>query len=97
MSHTATTSLLVPVLAAVAAGMGDAFEPFGGVTALLVGVALSASLAMALPISTPPNAIAHSEGIATQRQMAAVGLLVGAFGLALGYAELFLLGSVGYF
>lgn len=97
MSHTATTSLLVPVLAAVAAGMGGAFEPFGGVTALLVGVALSASLAMALPISTPPNAIAHSEGIATQRQMAAVGLLVGAFGLALGYAELFLLGSVGYF
>ena len=97
MSHTATTALLVPVLAAVAAGMKDALASFGGEPTLLVGVALSASLAMALPISTPPNAIAHSAGLTTQRQMATIGILVGAIGLSVGYILLFFLGSIKYF
>ena len=97
MSHTATTALLVPVLAAVATGMGDALTPFGGVPTLLIGVALSASVAMILPISTPPNAIAHSAGLTTQKQMASVGVIVGALGLAIGYGLLFVLGSTGYF
>ena len=97
MSNTATTALLIPVLATVAAGMGDAIAPFGGVSTLLIGVALSASFAMALPISTPPNAIAHSVGLTTQKQMATVGLTVGVIGLALGYTLLFVLGKLNYF
>lgn len=97
MSHTATTALLVPVLAAVAVGMGDTLAPFGGASTMLVGVALSASLAMALPISTPPNAIAHSAGMTTQNQMAVIGIIVGALGLVIGYLLLFLLGSLNYF
>mgnify|MGYP002524614905 FL=1 len=97
MSHTATTALLVPVLAAVAVGMGDTLAPFGGASTMLVGVALSASLAMALPISTPPNAIAHSAGMTTQNQMAVIGIIVGALGLVIGYLLLFLLGSINYF
>ncbi|MBR6388916.1 MAG: anion permease, partial [Opitutales bacterium] len=97
MSHTATTALLIPVLATVAKGMGDAIEPFGGVSTLLVGVALSASFAMALPISTPPNAIAHSVGLTTQKQMASIGLIVGAIGLVFGYMLLFVLGGFKYF
>ncbi|MBO7521412.1 MAG: SLC13/DASS family transporter [Opitutales bacterium] len=97
MSNTATTALLIPVLATVAKGMGDAIAPFGGVSTLLIGVALSASFAMALPISTPPNAIAHSVGLTTQKQMASVGLTVGVIGLALGYSLLFILGKSNYF
>ena len=97
MSHTATTALLIPVLATVAEGMGESLEEYGGVSALLVGVALSASLAMALPISTPPNAIAHSGGLTTQKQMAVTGITVSSIGLALGYALLYLLGCLKYF
>jgi len=97
MSHTATSALLVPVLATVATGMGDSLLRYGGVPTLLVGVALSASLAMALPISTPPNAIAHSAGLTTQKQMASICILVGVLGLVLGYTMLFLLAPVKYF
>ncbi len=97
MSHTATMALLVPVLAAVATGMTETLAPFGGVSTLLIGVAIAASFAMALPISTPPNAIAHSAGLTTQKEMALVGLIVGGVGLTLGYILLFLLGSVNYF
>ncbi len=97
MSHTATSALLVPVLAAVAVGMGDALTLFGGASTLLIGVALSSSLAMALPISTPPNAIAHATGLTTQKEMATVGLIVAFFGLAMGYGMLLLLGKYGFF
>ena len=95
MSHTATSALLVPVLMAVAVGMGDVLTPFGGASTLLIGVALSSSLAMALPISTPPNAIAHSAGLTTQKEMATVGLIVAFFGLTIGYAMLLILGANG--
>ena len=97
MSNTATTALLVPVLAAVGKGMGANLDPFGGVSTLLIGVALAASLAMALPISTPPNAIAHSVGLTTQKQMAGIGLIMGALGFVLGYLMLIFLGMVKYF
>lgn len=93
MSHTATSALLVPVLAAVGVGMGDTLVPYGGISTLLIGVALSASLAMALPISTPPNAIAHATGLTTQKEMATVGIIVAVFSLTLAYIMLFTLGS----
>ncbi|MBR4597848.1 MAG: SLC13/DASS family transporter [Opitutales bacterium] len=106
ISNTATTALLVPVLATVANGMEKAaemsggvspLEAFGGVPTLLIGVALSASFAMALPISTPPNAIAHAVGLTTQKQMASIGLIVGIVGLIFGYMLLFVLGGFKYF
>lgn len=95
MSHTATSALLVPVLAAVATGMGETIAPFGGATTLLIGVALSSSLAMMLPISTPPNAIAHSTGLTTQKEMVTVGFIVAIFGLSMTYGMLLLLGRHG--
>ncbi len=91
MSHTATSALIVPILAAVAVGMGEALAPYGGASTLLIGVALSSSLAMALPISTPPNAIAHSAGLTTQKEMATVGLIVALFGLTMTYVMLLVL------
>ena len=95
ISHTATAALLVPILAIAGISMRDTLQPMGGVLTLLVGVALGSSLAMVLPISTPPNALAHATGMIKQKDMEKVGLIMGAIGLILGYAMLILLGSSG--
>lgn len=89
ISNTATANLLVPILAIIGVSAKDALAPYGGVHALLVGVAMCASLAMLLPISTPPNALAHSTGLIEQKDMMRVGLIVGLGGIVLGYLMLF--------
>ena len=53
MSNTAAANLLMPI--ALGIGLADP-------TPLAIGIAFSCSVAMALPISTPPNAIAFSSG-----------------------------------
>ena len=88
ISHTATAALMVPILATVATGMGDALDPIGGVKTLLIGVAFASSLGMILPISTPPNALAYSTGTIKLKQMQVVGLIMGILGLVIGYAIL---------
>lgn len=93
ISNSASAALLVPILVTVGVGMSEQLAPFGGLTTLIVGIALSASFAMALPISTPPNAIAYSTGLVSTKQMAKAGLLVGAIALTLGYALLFIFGK----
>ena len=95
ISHTATAALLVPILAIAGISMRDTLQPMGGVLTLLVGVALGSSLAMVLPISTPPNALAHATGMIKQKDMEKVGLIMGAIGLVLGYAMLIFLRSSG--
>jgi sodium-dependent dicarboxylate transporter 2/3/5 len=52
---------------------------------------------MALPVSTPPNAIAYSTGLVTSSQMARAGIIMGIVSLVLGYTLLFFLGGIGYF
>ena len=69
-----------------------AFESVGGVPAMIIGIAISASLAMCLPVSTPPNALAHSTGMITTRQMATVGIIIGVVGFVLGYLMLIFMG-----
>lgn len=88
ISHSAATSLLAPILGLVASGLGANLDPMGGPSALMVGVAIAASVSMILPISTPPNAIAHSTGFIEQKDMMKVGIIIGALGLILGYAML---------
>jgi len=94
ISHSAAASLLAPILGLVASGIsadptaGSAFAEMGGPSALMVGVAISASVSMVLPISTPPNAIAHSTGFIEQKDMMKVGLIMGLLGLVIGYAML---------
>ena len=92
ISNTAAANLIVPILSAVGVGMGDSLLAIGGVKTLLVGVALSTSLAMLFPISTPPNALAHSTGLVSTKDMTKVGLIVGATGFILGYAMLIFIG-----
>ncbi len=97
MSNTASTALLVPILAAMATGMTDVLAPFGGAVTMILGVAVCASMAMSLPISTPPNALAYGTGLVTQGQMAKSGLIIGVVGMILGYATLILAVKLGLF
>lgn len=95
ISHTATANLLVPILAVAGSSMATALAPLGGVTALLIGVAIASSIGMILPISTPPNAMAAATGLIEQKDMAKVGIIIGIVGLVLGYIMLYILGSNG--
>lgn len=94
ISHSAAASLLAPILGLVASGIsmdptaGSAFAEMGGPSALMVGVAISSSVSMILPISTPPNAIAHSTGFIEQKDMMKVGIIMGVLGVVLGYLML---------
>lgn len=93
ISNTATAALLVPILSVVCAGMGDTLNSIGGTSTILIGIAIAASSAMCLPISTPPNAIAYSTGLVKQNDMLKVGLTVGIISMILGYALLFFIGE----
>ena len=97
ISNSAATALMVPILAAVGKGLGPALGEYGGIGTLLIGVALSASFAMALPISTPPNAIAHSTGLIKSSHMLRVGVLIGIISLIIGYLLIIAVGKTGFF
>lgn len=94
ISNSASANLVVPILIIVGKAMAgnETFDALGGVPAMIIGVAICASLAMCLPVSTPPNALAHSTGMITTKQMAVVGIIMGAVGLVLGYAMLIFIG-----
>ena len=53
ISHTATAALFVPILAIAGASMEEQLGAFGGVSTLLIGVAICSSLAMVLPHHGP--------------------------------------------
>ena len=94
ISNSASANLVVPILIVVGKAMAGnpGFEALGGVPAMIIGVAICASLAMCLPVSTPPNALAHSTGMITTKQMATVGIVMGALGLVIGYLMLIFIG-----
>lgn len=95
ISNTATAALLIPILSVVCNGMGDKLNIIGGDPTILVGIAVAASAAMSLPISTPPNAIAYSTGLINQKDMAKTGIIVGVTTLALGFSMLIVIGKCG--
>lgn len=97
ISNSAATALMVPIMVAVGSGMGPALGVYGGVGTLLIGVAMSASFAMSLPISTPPNAIAYSTGLIKTSQMFRTGMAIGVISLVLGYILIITIGKTGYF
>lgn len=97
ISNSAAAALMVPILAAVGKGMGPLLDEYGGIGTLLIGIALSASFAMALPISTPPNAIAYSTGLIKSSQMCTVGVIIGVISLTIGYTLIILVCRTGYF
>ena len=94
ISNSAAANLVVPILIVVGKAMAGnpAFDNMGGVPAMIVGIAVCASIAMCLPVSTPPNALAASTGMITTKQMATVGIVMGVVGFALGYLMLIFIG-----
>lgn len=94
ISNTATAALLMPILAVVCRAMGNKLDVIGGTSTVLIGVAIAASTAMCLPISTPPNAIAYSTGLIEQKDMLKAGLVCGIISLVLGYGLLFVVGEL---
>ena len=94
ISNTATAALLMPILAVVCRAMGDKLDVIGGTSTVLLGVAIAASTAMCLPISTPPNAIAYSTGLVEQKDMLKTGITCGIISIVLGYGLLFIVGEL---
>ncbi|MBQ3778101.1 MAG: SLC13 family permease, partial [Fibrobacter sp.] len=97
MSHTSTATLLVPILCAVGIACQDNLVGLGGVTALLVSVAFASSLGMSLPISTPPNALAHATGYTDTRGMAITGVVMGILGLVVSWIMMIFLAKISFF
>lgn len=71
MSNTATANLIVPLAISIQTQT----------TLLVITIAIMCSTAMALPVSTPPNAIAFGSGILKTRDMILPGLLISLFAL----------------
>ncbi len=74
-SNVATASMFLPILAAMAAGLG--IHPYG----LMVGACVAASCAFMLPVATPPNAVVFGSGYLRMQDMVRVGLCMNIFSI----------------
>ena len=81
-SNTAATNMLVPVAVAIAGAAQVSPAPPA------MGVALGASLAYMLPISTPPNAIVYGTGKVPVTEMIKCGLLLDLLSILIVLASL---------
>jgi len=73
-SNTATTTLMMPILASAALATG--IEP----ALLMVPAAMSASCAFMLPVATAPNVIVYSTGVFPIKVMAREGIVLNLIG-----------------
>jgi len=76
-SNTATTATLIPILYAVALGLG--LNPY----LLIMPAGIAASCAFMLPVATPPNAIVFGSGLVTVPQMSRAGFWLNLAGIVL--------------
>ena len=70
MSNVALATIYIPVVIGIANGLG--MNPL----LLSIPVAMAASCAFMMPISTPPNAIVFSSGHVHMRQMIKTGFIL---------------------
>ena len=82
-SNTATSAMVMPILAAVAIGLGQ--NPL----LLVVPAAIAASCAFMLPVATPPNAIVFGSGYVTIPQMAKSGFGLNIIGVVVTVVPMF--------
>ena len=94
MSNTATANLMLPLIVVVGTTFPE-LEAFGGAKMLILSTTLCISLGMALPISTPPNALAYSTGLIKTGHLSRMGIIIGIIGMALVYVFLYLNNLIG--
>ncbi len=87
-SNTASTATFLPILAAVAVGLG--LDPI----ILCVPVALGASMAFMMPVATPPNAIVFSYERMQLRDMVRAGFLLNLVAIAVAFGLFTLLANL---
>ena len=87
-SNTAMVATIIPILGAVAPGIG--IDPL----LLLVPATLALSLAFMLPVGTPPNAIVFATGRVTMAQMVRGGVLMNTVSVLLITLVVYLLGPI---
>jgi solute carrier family 13 (sodium-dependent dicarboxylate transporter), member 2/3/5 len=87
-SNTATTQMILPILASVAVSMGR--NPLY----LMIPATISASCAFMMPVATPPNAIVFGTGRIRIIDMAKTGLILNIFGIIIITFMLVVFGSV---
>jgi sodium-dependent dicarboxylate transporter 2/3/5 len=75
-SNTATTNILLPILAAASMGSGGAIPP----ECLMVPAAISASCAFMLPVATVPNAVVFGTDYITTSRMVREGFVMNLLG-----------------
>lgn len=75
-SNTASTSLLMPILVAMALATGISPE------LVMVPAAMTASCAFMLPVATGPNTVVYSSGRFTTKRMAQEGVILNLVGVA---------------
>ena len=77
MSNSASANLLIPL------GVSLALSGTVDIDPMILGftISMAASLAMALPISTPTNAVAYSSGLIKTSDMAKTGIIIGVVGV----------------
>ncbi len=85
-SNTATTEMILPILASVAVATGT--HPL----VLMIPATLSASCAFMMPVATPPNAIVFGSGRITVGEMARAGIVLNLFGVVVIATLVFALG-----
>lgn len=85
-SNTATTEMILPILAAIAVSVK--VHPL----LLMIPAALSASCAFMMPVATPPNAIVFGSGRIKIAQMVRVGIVINLIGIVLISLSFYLLG-----
>jgi solute carrier family 13 (sodium-dependent dicarboxylate transporter), member 2/3/5 len=95
MSHTAAANLLLPIMAVLGTSVPSLVQ-IGGTKTIVLAVTFASSLAMALPVSTPPNALAYATGEVKTKDMVKTGVPIGIFGLILIYVMIFILRRVHF-
>ena len=87
-SNTATTEMVLPILASVAIAMET--NPL----LLMIPATISASCAFMMPVATPPNAIVFGSGRIRISEMARVGLFLNIIGVIIITVLFYLIGTV---
>ncbi len=82
MSNTSAANVIIPIVISI-----SVIDPMLGA----IGVAFACSLAMSLPISTPPNAIAFATNAIDTREMVKYGTLMSVVGVILILVLLYVL------